>query len=322
MQYTTIPGTDLRCAAICLGTSNLGSTVDRQASFYLLDAYLDLGGNFIDTASVYANWLPGKESVSEKTLGRWHRQRGNRDRLLLATKGGHPDLSTMHVSRLSRAEIVHDLDASLSNLQTDVIDLYWLHRDDLTRPVQEILEVLHDQVEAGKIRTFGCSNWRAPRIRAAQAYAAQRGLRGFVANQMQWSLARADPEAIADKTTVAMDGDLYSYHLETGLAAIPYSSQANGFHQKLASGARDRMSPGMLRTYDHAENRACFNRIQALAEETGWSVTQIALGYLQSHPFPTLPIVGCKNVEHLRDSLSAADVRLSPEQVQYLRGGA
>jgi aryl-alcohol dehydrogenase-like predicted oxidoreductase len=322
MRYTTIPGTDLRCATICLGTSNLGSTIDRQASFDLLDAYVDLGGNAIDTASVYADWLPGERSISEKTLGRWCRERGNRDRILLATKGGHPDLSTMHISRLSRAEIVHDIEASLSNLQTDIIDLYWLHRDDPKRSVQEIIEVLHDQVEAGKIRTFGCSNWRAPRIRAAQAYAAQQGLRGFVADQMQWSLARADPDAVADKTTVAMDDDLYNFHLETGLAAIPYSSQANGFYQKLAGGARDRMSQGMLRTYDHAENRARFGRIQALSEEIGLSVTQIALGYLLSHPFPAIPIVGCKTVEHLRDSLSAADVRLTPEQVQYLSEAA
>jgi len=160
MEYQTIPNTDLKPSVICLGTGDVGGALDQQTSFRLLDAYLDLGGTLIDTASVYTDWLPGERSASEKTIGRWLSHRGGRDRILLATKGGHPRLTSMDVPRLSRQEIVQDLEASLRNLHTEVIDLYWLHRDDPTRPVSEIVNVLYDQVQAGKVRYVG---WRARR---------------------------------------------------------------------------------------------------------------------------------------------------------------
>ncbi len=110
--------------------------------------------------------------------------------------------------RACRAEIVSDLDSSLRNLRTDVIDLYWPHRDDVrARPVGEILETLNEQVQAGKIRYFGCSNWTAQRIREAQDHAAAHGLQGFAGDQMMWSLAVIDRSAIADTTIVGMDDD-------------------------------------------------------------------------------------------------------------------
>ncbi len=181
MQYATIPNTDLAVAAICMGTTFIGSTIDHHQSFDLLDLYAESGGNFVDTASVYANWLAGEKHQSEKTVGRWLADRGLRDRIVLATKGAHPDMATMDVPRMSRAEIEDDLNTSLINLQTDVIDLYWLHRDDPSRPVEEILATLNAQVQAGKIRYFGCSNWRGgaypggPRDRRSPRFRRLRG---------------------------------------------------------------------------------------------------------------------------------------------------
>ena len=178
---------------LCLGTGNFGAALDQDAAFALLDAYLDQGGNFLDSAQVYCDWIPDNErSSSEKIIGRWMKERRNRDRLVIATKGAHPDLATMQIPRMSRAEIEADLHASLRHLQTDVIDLYWLHRDDPARPVAEILETLNAAVQAGKIRAFGCSNWRAERLQAANEYAATHGLHGFVASQVLWNLAVVD----------------------------------------------------------------------------------------------------------------------------------
>jgi aryl-alcohol dehydrogenase-like predicted oxidoreductase len=317
MKYVTIPGTDLLVSAICMGSAEIGGGINHEQSFSLLDTYLELGGCFIDTASVYANWLPVERSISEKTIGRWLRARRNRGKIVLATKGAHPELSSMHVSRMSRAEIVHDLDASLQNLQTETIDLYWLHRDSVDRPVEEIVDVLVDQVQAGKIRYFGCSNWHAPRIRAAQAYAVARGVRGFVADQMMWSLAAVNPDAIADKTIAWMDDELMAYHRASGLAAIPFSSQAHGLFQKMARQPR----PEIPRVYRVEENERRFARVQRLAAQSGLSVTQIALGYLRAQPFTTIPIVGCRTIEQLRDSMSASDVVLDDSQIRYLEGG-
>jgi len=289
--------------------------VDRDGSFALLDRYVERGGNFIDTASVYANWLPVERHSSEKTIGRWLKARGNRKQLILATKGAHPELSSTDVPRMSRDEIVADLETSLRNLRTEAIDLYWLHRDDPERPVCEIMEVLWDQVDAGKICYLGCSNWRAARIRAAQAYAARHGRLGFVGDQMMWSLALVDPEALGDKTMVYMDDELMCYHQETGLAAIAYSSQARGAFQKMARGDE------VPRVYRRRGNEDRFQRVKRLAAQSGLTITQVVLGYMQSQSFTTVPIVGCRTLEQLDDSLDAADVRLTSEQVRYLEAG-
>jgi aryl-alcohol dehydrogenase-like predicted oxidoreductase len=224
----------------------------------------------------------------------------------------------MYIPRMTRAEIVHDLDASLKNLQTDVIDLYWLHRDAPNRPVEEIIDILNDQVQVGKLRAFGCSNWRTPRIQAAQDYAAKQGRQGFSANQPLWNIGVVDWNHISDKTIAYMDQAMWEYHKQSGLAAIPFSSQANGLFNKLAEGREDAIKPHTRRIYHKPENQQRFQRIQQLSTETGWSVTQIVLGYLRAQPFSTIPIVGCQNLAQLHDSLAAADVQLTAEQVNFL----
>jgi aryl-alcohol dehydrogenase-like predicted oxidoreductase len=322
MLYTAIPNTTLTPSALCMGTTMIGSVNDRKTSFALLDAFMDAGGTFVDTAKVYADWLPGERSVSEKMIGEWLRHNGKRARVVLSTKGAHPELGTMNIGRMSPAEIVADLDASLRHLQTDVIDLYWLHRDDVKRPVAEILETLEGQVRLGKIRYYGCSNWRARRIEEAQAYARSQSWTGFVADQMMWNLAVIDYEALPDKTGVAMDADLKQYHLASGMAAIPYSAQANGYFQHLAAGEKDKINAVHQRIYGSLSNDLRFERIRKLRAETGLSVTAIVLGYLMAQPFPTLPIFACRTMEQLRDTLQAADVILSQEQVAYLEEGA
>ena len=285
----------------------------------MLDAYQELGGNFLDTAKIYADWLPGERSISEKTIGAWMKQRRSRSQMIVATKGAHPDLSAMHIPRLSPQEIAADLHASLQHLQTDVIDLYWLHRDDPARPVDEIVETLHDQVLAGKIRYFGCSNWQTTRIQAANAYAARQGWPGFVASQVLWNLARVDPQKMFDPTIVVMDGAMRAYHQSSGLAAVPFSATANGLFNKLAKVAGDlsraESLPGL---YDLAASLRRYQRIEQMQCWSSLTVTQLVLGYLLSQPFVTLPIVGPRNLDQLLDCLSAASVRLSAYQVQYL----
>lgn len=318
MNKIHLANTDLTPSVLCLGGSALGSTVNAADAFALLDAFVAAGGNFIDTAKVYADWLPGERSVSEKTIGRWMQQRRNRAQVIVATKGAHPELSAMHAPRLAPQCIVADLEQSLRNLQTDCIDLYWLHRDDPARPVEEILETLHAQVKAGKLRAYGCSNWRTPRIAAAQAYAQRCGWTGFVADQMLWSLAAVAPPRLPDPTMVSMDAALHAWHRQSNLAAIPYASQANGYFQRLATGALDAMAAGNRRLYDTPTNRQRFARIQMLAAASGLSITAIVLGYLRGQPFPTIPIIGCHTLAQLEDSCRAADVVLSAEQIAFL----
>ena len=320
MKTVSLPKTDLTPSALCLGGVALGSRLDEQESFALLDAFVDFGGNFVDTAKVYADWLPGERSVSEKTIGRWIRRRGHRSRLVVSTKGAHPELATMHKPRLGRKELGTDIVQSLRNLQVECIDLYWLHRDDPQTPVAAILDTLDAQVRAGKIRACGCSNWRAERIAAAQAYAQRRGWTGFVANQMLWSLAAAEAKSMPDPTMVPMDAALWQLHRTSGLPAIPYASQASGFFARVAEKTLDRMNPAPRALYATPENLRRAARVQQLAAETGLTITAIVLGYLRSQLFVPIPIVGCPPLAQLADSCRAAGTELTAAQVAFLEG--
>jgi aryl-alcohol dehydrogenase-like predicted oxidoreductase len=318
MRTVRLLNTNLDVSTLCLGTGQFGSALDRAASWALLDAFVDAGGNFLDTANVYGDWVPGTKSSSEKMIGAWLAERGQRDRVILATKGAHPLLSSMEVPRCAPHEIIHDIEQSLDHLRTDVIDLYWLHRDDPTRPTGEIIETLAGQVQAGKIRYFGCSNWRVERIAAANAYAQAQGLPGFVADSMLWSAAKLDVAALPDKTMVAMEPALYRYHEETNLAAIPYSAQAHGLLHKLAAGDHAAIRASHNAIYPPLANQRRALAVQTLAQELGVSITSVVLGYLQSQPFVTVPIIGPRTLPHLHDSLAGDGVWLDEEQRDLL----
>ena len=244
MRRVQITATDLNVSPISLGTVEFGAGIPEAQAFGLLDAFVAEGGNFIDSALIYSDWQPGPKGSAEKTLGRWLKQRGNRDQIVLATKGAHPELKTMHVGRLAPEDIQGDVEKSLANLQTDVIDLYWLHRDDVKRPVSEIIDTLQALVDAGKIRYYGCSNWRIERIAEARDYAARRGILGFAANQPMWSLAQADFTKVGDQTTVALDDAGRDFHQRTRMPVIPYTAQAHGFFAKMAAQGPQGLSKG------------------------------------------------------------------------------
>lgn len=310
MNLVSIPSTDLLVSEICLGTGDFGGGLDAADSYRLMDAFVEKGGNFIDTAHIYNDWIPGEKSRSEKVIGAWMKARRNRSQMVVATKGAHPELASMQVSRLAPPEIIQDLDESLTFLQVEQIDLYWLHRDDPARPVEEILSTLNSQVKAGKIRCFGASNWRPGRLKEALETASRIGLQGFCGDQVLWNAAVIDPLKIPDQTTFAMNPEMFQLHLATGLAAFAYTSQANGLFDRMLKNTLDQMNPGMREQYPLDANRKRLGQIQKIAAEHHLTVNQVVLAYLLSQPFPTIPIIGPKRIDHLMDSLSAAGARL------------
>ncbi len=316
MKHLTIPQTNLSVSQICLGTGSFGSAVSEADAFKLLDAFVEAGGNFIDSARIYASWLPDGANASERTVGNWLVSRGLRDQMIVSTKGAHPDLSSMHISRLSREDIHADIQDSLKYLQTDHIDVYWLHRDDVQRPVADILGTLNDEAAAGTIRYFGGSNWTVARLREATAYAQKAGVMNFIGNQPMWSMAEPNRDAIGDKTLVQMDEEAMQFHRETGMAVIPYTSQARGYFTKLA---HNTLKEGDTRQYDSDLNHTRFERAQELAAKHNVSVTSIALSYLTSQPFTVIPIIGAHTPQQLADCLSDTDLQLSPEELSYLK---
>ncbi|BBH18866.1 hypothetical protein Back11_02110 [Paenibacillus baekrokdamisoli] len=321
MKLTAMSGTNLNFTPLALGTADFGSTISEELSFRIMDRFVEGGGNWIDTARVYADWVPGGHGKSEITVGNWLRKSGIRKRVLISTKGAHPNLSTMNVSRLTCQDIRYDVEESLNSLSVDKIDLYWLHRDDVSKPVSDIINTLNTLVKDGKIRLFGCSNWLPSRIREAAEYAESNGLHTFVASQIQWSLADINEDAVSDPTTVAMDKAGLEFYKETGLTVFAFTSQAKGFFQKLHAGGMKSLKDAVKDTYNNEVNRGRMERVVEVSKELNISISSVVLGYLTSQPFPVVPVIGSRSLEQVEEALEVLGVSLSPEQVDYLEHG-
>jgi len=312
---------DRTVSSLLLGSDYFGATVSPADSFSLMDRFLELGGNAIDTARMYANWIPGCAGKSEETIGQWMKDRGNRDRVFLITKGGAIEKNSTDKARISKAELTSDLEESLRALQTECVDLYFLHRDDEDRPEEEIMDTLHGFIKAGKERSIGASNWRAHRIEAANRYAASVGLPGFAVSEIQWSLALSTPALHKDPTLVCMDETEYHYYLKKQMPVFAFSSQAKGFFIRgIRKGLNANNEKAMAR-FATEENIARLERVRILMDMRHLTPAQITLGYLTSQPFPTCAIIGCKTVEQLEESMQAADTVLSAEDRSLLSGG-
>ncbi|HET6486655.1 MAG TPA: aldo/keto reductase [Spirochaetia bacterium] len=318
-QARRIGNTDLLTFPLALGVGGLGIGMTEADAFELLDTYAEAGGNTLDTARVYSDWVPGELHRSERILGDWLRARRNRALMIVCTKGGHPDLATMDVPRLDAASLRRDVEGSLKSLRVDTIDLYWLHRDDPTRGVGEIVETLAGFVREGKIRHYGFSNWSAARIREAVRHCGAHGAPAPVGDQSLLNIGCRHMGPLADPTMVVSSRDLDSVDSETGLTAFAYSSQANGFFAKLSKAAAEGGQVPGSSPYDTPANRILFTTIDRHAHALDLSITQVVLGFLLTRRHPTIPIVGPRTMEQLKDTLRAADVRLPSEVFEDLR---
>jgi len=318
MKPHTLTATSLSVSPLCLGGVPFGNTITAAETFTLLNRFVALGGNFIDTARIYSDWVPGELRRSERILGDWLAARGHRGQLVISTKGAHPFIESLTTPRTSGAEIRDDLEGSLRTLRTDVIDLYWLHRDDAMRPVGHFIDLLNSFQRAGKIRAFGVSNWSVARLRAANDYAKQSGQQGFVANQPLWCLGSIGARPPSDPGLVRFDRPAYDFHRETGLAVIPYMSQAKGFYTKLALPPEKR--PANLTANENytPANLAAAAVAGRIAQQRGVNLSAIVLAYLWSRPITVVPIVGPRTVAQLEDCVAALPVRLTPAELAEL----
>ena len=321
MKYTNIAGLD--CARIILGTGRFGGLIDEKTAFEMMDAYIEAGGNVIDTAEVYGDWFPGVEkSPSEKLVGRYLRRRGS-EGLTVFTKGAHYRIKDPARTPRVRPECIReDIEKSLENLGFDRIAFYWLHRDDPARPVGPIMDALFEAQDRGLIAHIGASNWSLARIDEANRYAAACGRTGFEADQTGYAYMKnyvqmgvnEDP----DRTMLYFDeGRDTAYCTEHQLPVVAYSSQANGYITKVLTGQE--LPYKVARSYDYPLNRARAARAGAVAEELGCPPEAAGLAYLFTRPFPVCAIVGPRTAEQLRSTLEgAADVELTEAQKAFL----
>ncbi len=300
---------------LALGTAEIGVRPDEKEAFALLDRYVERGGNFLDTARCYSDWIPGETGRSERVLGDWMRARGNRGDLILSTKGGHPALAALDQPRLGAEELRADLEESLRTLRVERIDLYWLHRDDVGRPVAEILEALQPFVSEGKVRALGASNWTPARLAEAASRARENNWTGFVANQPLWNIGSATMRMPDIPLLERLDAKALHWHLASGTPVVPYTAQAAGFFEKVA-----RLGPDapIVRESDYftPENLRIAGRLAEMSAEKGVSISALVLAWLLRQEMAVMPIVGCRTVAQLDDSLTALEVTLSDAEMR------
>ena len=304
---TRIGDTTLDVFPLCLGGNVFGWTADEAQSFAVLDAYAAAGGNFIDTADAYSAWVPGHAGgESETILGRWMAARGNRDRMVIATKVGKlPGLAGLSATTIRAAA-----EGSLRRLRTDRIDLYYAHADDAATPLEETLGAFDALVREGKVRHIAASNYGAARLAEALALAKRAGLARFVALQPHYNLAhRGDYEgALADLCVREGLACFPYYALASGFLAGKYRPGANVASQRAASAAK----------YLDERGLRILAALDGIAAQRGTTVAAVALAWLLTRPGVAAPIASARTPDQLTDLLPLASLRLDADERRRL----
>jgi len=314
MHLRKLGSSNLNVSELCLGTMQFGWTADEAASFAMMDAFVAAGGNFIDTADIYTTWGPAGIAGggrSEEIIGRWMKARGNRDKIVVATKVRGKMAEGPDGEGLKRTRVVRCCEDSLRRLQVDCIDLYQLHWADLDTPIEETLGALDALVKAGKVRYIGASNYPAWRLMEAIWRSEQHGYPKLVSYQPGYSLM--------ERPLFEVEARPLCKHY--GLGVIPYSPLAAGF---LTGKYRRDTKVDSVRASHIAQNflndrgYAVIDKLEAIGRAHGKTVAQTALAWLLTQPTMTSPIIGANTVEQLRESFGVVGYRLSPVEVAEL----
>jgi aryl-alcohol dehydrogenase-like predicted oxidoreductase len=309
MKKRRLGRSGIEVAPFCFGGNVFGWTADETTSFALLDAFVGAGFDFIDTADAYSRWVPGHTGgESEAIIGRWLKARGNRDKVIVATKVGADMGSgrTMAPSYVRKA-----VEDSLKRLQTDRIDLYQTHWDDEKTPLEDVLSTYAELIKAGKVRAIGASNYSAARLKDALDISARTGLPRYESLQPQYNLMERNE----------YEAELAPLSRKEEIGVIPYYSLASGFltgkYRSKDDAAKSPRGSGATKYLDERGPRvlAALDEIAAARKAT---VAQVALAWLLAKPELTAPIASATSVAQLHELLGAAELGLSAADVARL----
>ena len=311
MQFRPLGRSGLQVSPLAFGGNVFGWTVDETLSFRLLDAWLDAGFNFVDTADVYSSWVPGHSGgESETIIGKWLRQTGKRNRVVLATKVGKP--MGEGKKGLSPAYIREAVDASLKRLKTDHIDLYQSHDDDPETPLSDTAEAFAALIKAGKVRAIGASNFTAPRLAEALDVAEKQGLPRYECLQPLYNLY---DRAVFEK-------DLEPLCVDRGVGVINFYALAAGFltgkYRSEADAAKSARGANTTKKYLNPRGLRILDALDKAAKATGATPGQIALAWQIARPSITAPIASATSVKQLDELIAAANLQLAPEIIAML----
>jgi aryl-alcohol dehydrogenase-like predicted oxidoreductase len=300
---------ELRIAPLVLGGNVFGWTADEKTSFAILDAFVDAGFNCVDTADVYSRWAPAGGGASETVLGKWFKASGKRDKVVLATKFGMEMGEGM--KGLSARYMVEAVEASLTRLQTDVIDLYQSHRDDPATPQEETAEAFDRLVKAGKVRVIGASNFEPDRLKSALEVSRAKGLARYESLQPLYNLY----------DRAGFEEGLQKLCIEEEVGVIPFYGLASGFLTgKYRSEADFAKSPrgGRMGGYLNDRGRRILAALDAVSAAHKASPAQVALAWVMAQPGLTAPIASATSVAQLQELMGAAELKLSAEDLARL----
>jgi aryl-alcohol dehydrogenase-like predicted oxidoreductase len=318
VEYRQLGRTDLRVSALCLGTMQWGWTATEKQARTIMDAFFAAGGNFLDTADVYSVWArnnPG--GVSEEIIGRWMKDRGNRQEVIVATKVRGRMWKGPDGEGLGRAHITQAVEHSLRRLQTDHIDLYQSHSYDERVPVEETMQAFDDLVRAGKVRYVGASNYPAWRLSLALWASDRENRARYDSLQPNYSLVRRGE----------FERELRPLCEALGIGVLPYSPLGGGFltgkYRRGETPPRTLRAASVGKRYGNDERAwRALDAVLETAAHRGVVPAQVALAWLLAQPAVTSPIVGANSVDQLHELLGAVDLKLATTEVQRLDGAS
>ena len=310
MQTRNLGDTDLAIVPVVFGGNVFGWTADEARSFELLDAFVDRGFNCIDTADVYSRWVTGHAGgESETIIGKWLKQTGKRDQVVLLTKVG---MEMPGVGKgLAKKYILGEVETSLKRLQTDRIDLYQSHTDDQSVALEETLEAYAQLIDAGKVRYIGASNYTGARLAEAEDLAEREKLPAYKTLQPEYNLhARQGYEQ-----------DLAPVAAKYGLGVIPYFTLASGFltgkYQSIED-AKGAKREAMVQKYFDERGKKILKALKQVSEETGAEQAAVSLAWLLEQPTITAPIASATNTKQMEALFAAVELKLTAAQLALL----
>lgn len=311
MQLRALGRSGLQVSPLCFGGNVFGWTVDEATSFALLDAWVDAGFNFIDTADVYSRWVPGHAGgESENVIGKWLQRSGKRAQVVIATKVGK-DMGDGKVG-LRPEYIRQAVDASLQRLQTDYIDLYQSHDDDQSVPLSETLEAFADLIKAGKVRAIGASNYSAPRLAEALETSQHLGLPRYESLQPLYNLY----------DRAVFEAELRPLCLAQGVGVINFYALAAGFltgkYRTEADAAKSARGPKTVGLYLNPRGLRILAELDEIAERYEATPGQIAIAWQIAQPGITAPIASATSLAQLQDLVAAARLQLDADAIEAL----
>ncbi|HEX2753504.1 MAG TPA: aldo/keto reductase [Alphaproteobacteria bacterium] len=311
MEKRKLGASGLEVYPLCFGGNVFGWTIDQTQSFPLLDAFVDAGFNFIDTADVYSVWKPGNQGgESETIIGEWFKQSGKRDKVVIATKVGMA--LSPEKKGLAGKYIMQAVEDSLTRLQTDYIDLYQSHTDDETVPLEETLGAYQKLIAQGKVRAIGASNYSGARLAEAVKIAKENNLPVYQSLQPEYN--------IYDRRK--FEEELAPVCLKEGIGVISYYSLARGFlsgkYRTENDLGKSTRGDSVKKNYFNERGFRILNALDGVAAQASATQAQVALAWLMTRPGITAPIASATSLDQLDDMIKSAHLKLSEDALDKL----